>query len=209
MAEIRFPVATSDTPLEFDTLPVLKTCHFHYDGMEQRGIAMVYTCARLYVLQGMLRLSVCAFERSPAPPASRIALALHAGGEALAAMVLAPGRATDGLALWMMEKAARPPLTEPFGRAANAAVPAERFSGEDEQGWYWGARAELPRAVAGQLGLRLAEGNIFSGALYKYRQGVPAWGSTCAGPPLDTSTFGALVVTNHRAAPPGEKERMA
>jgi hypothetical protein len=209
MAEMRFPVATGNAPLEFDTLPVLKTCHFHYDGLEQRSIAMVYAYARLYVLRGVLRLSLCAFERIPPPPASRMAFALYAGGRALAAAVLAPPRAVDGLALWVMDKTARPPLTGAFGRAADAAVPAERFSGEDEQGWYWGARAELPRAVAGQLGLRLAGGDIFSGALYKYRQGVPAWGSTCAGPPMDASALGAFVVTNHRVAPPDEKERMA
>ncbi len=150
---------------------MVKTTCFGYDaaGADGRRAAMVYTYARLYWLRGGLMLSLCAFERDPAPPGSRVAFAL-AGDEALMLAVLGPKR----MELRQWPQASRPGLVD----AAPEVFPltARYFSGVDEQGWHWGATARLEGELLARAGVKPEGG--FAGALFKFCEGVPALGAS-------------------------------
>lgn len=190
---VTFPVTMSGSPLEFDTLPALKTRRFFGSGSaEARTAARIYTMARLYLLDGALRLSLVAFEREPAPQ-SRVLFALAGEDTAadgkLALVCLSPGEAR----LMLADAATPPPLWEPFGKAVSQPLPAEFFAGVDEQGWYWGAQTALPADALQQAGCRPAQGAAFRAALYKFCEGAPAFGTSAmaakAEHPLDALGF--------------------
>lgn len=195
-----FPVTLSGAPLEFDTLPALKTRYFsHGSDDASRNAAEVYTMARLYVLRDTLHLSLAAFERDPAP-GSRLLFAL--GGQAEAAdapyalVALAPGFAR-------LQLPARRPMALGEAEALPAReLPCERFGGVDEQGWHWGARLQLPQSLADEAGCRFAQGAGFGGLLLKHSTGQPAaFGASHPVPdadrPLDPAAFGSFEVVTY------------
>lgn len=190
-----FGVASSGTPLVFDTLPALKTTHFVHDGtLPSRDIASVYTYARLYILRGDLQLSLTAFERGPGAE-SRVAFAFGCdGGDRLAFAELSP----DGAHLTLLPKRPAPGLWQPPCQGAPLA--SAPFAGVDEQGWYWGAQLSVPAHLLAGTGCTLAPGDIFGGALFKYRTDTTGvYGSSIAAgaTPLEFDSFGRFEAESH------------
>ena len=182
-----FPITTSDTPLEFDALPALKcTCW-------QPGSHRVHTLARLYVHGGALRLSLCAFERQPTPE-SAMGFALAGGGQPVLFVGLDPAAA------WLQSFPATPTsLPGPAVPAASGSLVVERFSGEDEQGWYWGGRLTLPGDVLAQAGCTTQPGSTFRAGLLKYGTGPLGSSYRPADPekPLDATGFDEFLVVDY------------
>lgn len=182
-----FPITTSDTPLEFDALPALKcTCW-------QTGSHRVHTLARMYVQGGALRLSLCAFEREPAPE-SAMGFALAGAGR----QVLFAG--LDPAAAWLLSFPATPsPLPGQTAPAASESLAVERFSGVDEQGWYWGARLTLPGQALAQAGCTAQPGSTFRAGLLKYGTGPLGSSYRPADPekPLDATSLDEFLVVDY------------
>lgn len=182
-----FPITTSDTPLEFDALPALKcTCW-------QAGSHRVHTLARMYVQGGALQLSLCAFEREPAPE-SAMGFALAGTGR----QVLFAG--LDPAVAWLQALPATPcPLPGQAAPAASKPLAVERFSGVDEQGWYWGARLTLPGDVLAQAGCTAQPGGTFRVGLLKYGTGPLGSSYRPADPekPLDATGLDEVLVVDY------------
>ncbi len=158
-----FPVTISDSPLEFDSLAALK-CR-----VWQPGAHRVYTMARLYLLNGDLQASFSAFERKPLPGS---AILLRVGGQDAALhLCLTPEKAA------LLCGGAAPLPADVL--AQGSAVEARRFSGVDEQGWYWGAGLTVSGAALARAGIQVAPGVVFAGVLAKYQNGL-LMGASCA-----------------------------
>ena len=182
-----FPVTTSDSPLEFDTLPALK-CRYW-----QSGSRRVYTLARLYSLYGGLQLSLCAFERVPATDSS-IGLALTGNSGQMLWVFLTPKKA----GMLLLPTA---PATLPGTSALDNSVPlaADHFSGNDEQGWYWGGRLSLSQQVLAKAGCPLRPKGTFRAGLLKYGTG-PLGASYPPGDakkPLDATFFNEFLILDY------------
>lgn len=196
---MELPVAMSDTPLAFEALPALKvTCFCPAEpGAEQPATPPleVYTQARLYVLQRALQLELTVFEREPMP-ASRVAFVL--GGPAdgfllleLSPQVLGLHYCTKHANLWALPE-------------ENTALVPARFAGEDEQGWYWGARLHLEQATLAGIGCRLVPAARFAGGILRYRSTAGGFGASYPVPaganPLDPACFNRFLVAGRKRA---------
>ncbi len=153
------PVSKSLTPLVFDTLPALKVRH--YSG--KAALGNTYTLARLYALGSCLALSLCVFEEAPAEESH---VAFCVAGKTGAFLKFCLTKSTAELTL------CGAPQTEVL-----QTPKPERFTGQDEQGWYWGGSLLLPEAALQALGLGLAVGEEFGANLIRYRSDETVFGT--------------------------------
>lgn len=170
------PISKSATPLVFDALPALKVRH--YVGTPTGG--NIYTLARFYLLGEALALSLCVFEKTP-PPESRVGFAI--AGTKGRVLVLALGPKQVRLQLAPDEEAPPPPK-------------AAYFTGQDEQGWYWGANLTLPAEALAKAGAAPAQPTVFAANVAKYRTDETAFGTVFPAPlaagPFQPAYFGAF-----------------
>lgn len=157
------PVTKSGTPLVFDALPALKVRH--YQGRSACG--NIYTLARMYVLEDALALSLCAFEKAP-PPESRVGFGIGRPEGPVLELALGP----NGVQLRLAP-----------GQESLPPPEAAYFTGQDEQGWYWGANMSLGREVLAKAGVNLAQETAFWANLGKYRSDETAFGCAFLAPP--------------------------
>lgn len=155
------PLSISNTPLVFDALPAIKVNQ--YRGKSQSH--NIYTYARMYILQDALAFSLYCFERTP-PPQSRASLVLGRDADALLDYSLSPTEANLLLRLPNGTSSIYPPPEPSY------------FSGEDEQGWFWGAKAILPPDLLAMVGCHLHPGDEFRAAVLKTRTDEDAFGAS-------------------------------
>lgn len=170
------PVTQSNTPLFFDAIPAVKVRYYNEDGLP------VYTYARLYALGKQLAVNLCAFERKPSA-ASRIDFCI---GDSHKSLLLSLGEQQAEL---FLQQSGQPlfPLPTP---------PANHFTGEDEQGWHWGASFILPASALQQAGVTLTQHATFRAAVCK------RWEKDSC--PPETYAFGASasLAPNGKSCPP-------
>jgi len=178
----------SETPLVPDTLPALKTCW--YTG----GQPHIYTAARFYLLQQSLQVALTIFERTP-PAESRAGFAFGGISGHLAVVFLAPDTARLALldgqnppASWPLAEQDAPPFED-----------AAFYTGQDEQGWYWGARLGIGPEWLEKAGIVPAPGATFGVALAKYSTDSSTLGLSFPLPPgagpFEPSHFTATTIT--------------
>ena len=177
------PISKSATPVVFDTLPALKVRHYH----GRSALGNIYTFARLYVLEHSLAISLCSFEESP-PPQSRVAFCVGEAAGRFLRLALSPEEATLTLC--------GTPKEEPLPAPAPSY-----FSGQDEQGWYWGAHLLLAPSLLEKAGVDFADDEHFCAALVKYRTDEDAFGSAFpvqnGANPFDIAHFGSFAVVGY------------
>lgn len=154
------PVTKSSTPLVQDTLPALKA--IYYNGNDENG--HIYTFCRLYFLNNALAVNLCCFQRTP-PAGSRAAFALAKNAHCL--LLTLPPQQAGAPTLFAGDAQAFNGPVPPFGQPL-AAPGAQYFSGQDEQGWYWGANFELGAGILEQIGLQATVNNTFYAAVFQY-----------------------------------------
>lgn len=155
------PVSISRVPLVFDALPALKVRHYE-SGMQPGN---VYAFARLYVWQRSLALSLSVFEKDPAGD-SRVSFGV-CGKEKAAVLVAQLSPASLTLT-----------LHGPAGEEALPPPEVARFSGADEQGWYWGGNCTLPPEALAGAGLDFAADTAFFAGVVKHSTGSEAFGAS-------------------------------
>lgn len=153
-------VLKSNTPLVADALPALKVQH--YTGQPAQG--NIYTFARFYFFQNGLDITLHVFEKEPSPssrarfvfgPLQGPLLSWEAGPQT-SLLTLVSGSQASPL----------PPLDSSF------------FTGQDEQGWYWGRHLFLPAESLSLLGSPLDNGQEFCAAVFKTQLNETAYGSS-------------------------------
>lgn len=176
------PVSKSTTPLVFEALPALKVRHY----CGKAAFGNIYTFARLYVLGAGLALSLCSFEEHP-DRESRVAFCV-AGQAGVLRLVLN----SESAELFYEDGEGKEQLPSPERTC---------FSGQDEQGFYWGANLVLPEEVLLKTGLRLSETQEFCAALIKYRGDERAFGSAFPvineEDPFDSAHFGSFRIVSY------------
>lgn len=165
-----FLVTRSSRPVVFDALPALKVNWYHTPA----AMPKVYSYARFYLHRNALALSLYAFERDPLPE-SRVAFAL--GGNSGRFLLLALGPHTVQLSVHGPEEHSflwQPPLV-------SLPPPApQRFTGEDEQGWHWGALLQMDRPLLQQVGFSPDADGEFRAAVFKYSTNSQDYGASFA-----------------------------
>lgn len=129
--------------MAYDTLPALKVVNY-YGGAEPK----VYTYAQMYFLKDSLSLRLTVFEREPKEPGGA-AFAIGGGGESFLLLQMRPSKTE----LFLCPKAPPPDLWSKSPGKALLAPEAARVQDDDEQGWYWGIQAVLPKEVLQMVGV--------------------------------------------------------
>lgn len=187
-----FAVTQSSTPLAFDALGAVKTTHY------APGALPVYTQGRIYLLNGCVQLELCAFEREPAAE-SRIAFAF---GGARAGFLLARLGPKGGATLELCPPGAPPVLWQAAQNPIQNGVAGQApIAGQDEQGWFWGARLAIDAAPQKLAEFLPDENTLFRGALYKYVEGEGVQGASFAPKswqaPLEYDAFPAFEAVSY------------
>ncbi len=142
-------VSKSDTPQAFDALPALKVKHFARCEQQEN----LYTQAQMYALNNTLMLNLSAFEKNPMPSS---ALGFCVSGREDCALVLQ--LFSNSAQLLFYTQSSQETLQTPI---------LQRHSGEDEQGWYWGASLCFSAKHLQRVGITCALGSEFYANLFK------------------------------------------
>lgn len=157
--DLMYTISYCVTPPQLDTMPVIKTIyHPLANGTGYRPLA--YSRCAYVEGHGML-IDLQAFERKPSdcgltpPHGSCIAAAFCFGGAVLCAVANAAGRCSIYLDGELQ---------------STITLQTHCYSGEDEQGWYWGVRFYLANEVLATASMtQLAVGSIIKADFYKFR----------------------------------------
>lgn len=152
-----FPISKSRVPLEFDSLPALKAVY--WDAAAQRR---VYTQAKFYLLEDAVQVNLLVFEKQPEQDS---AASFILCGTTACLVLTAQGPQAE-----IEVKPNGTSLNMLLHRERDKALPiaVQALSGQDEQGQFWGVKAEIPFALLKQAGIGLQEGEELSGGLVKH-----------------------------------------
>ena len=164
----------STAPLVMDALPAL-TARFY------RGKPALYTQARAYASPRGLHVGLWVFQRQP-----------HSGTRAYFAAAGSTGVACVAMTSTAASLHMLPLAPAPFPDDGPGTPDETRFfSGEDEQGWYWGGQCLIPAGTAATAGIECTPDSRFSVAVF-ISQGSTAGASCLLGPeetPVDPAHF--------------------
>lgn len=143
-------VSFSTAPMVMDALPAL-TARFY------RGKPALYTQARMYVSPRGLHVGLWVFQRQPQPDTRAYFAA--AGDKGMACVAMSATAA-------FLHALPLSPALFPGGDGAKPPDDVRFFSGEDEQGWYWGGQCVIPDDAMAAAGIECAPGSRFSAAVF-------------------------------------------
>ncbi len=176
-------VTKSRTPMVFDTLPAIKM-QYGYSSLPN-----IYTMAQMYALANDLAVCVRVFEKQPSKTEGTI-------------LVLA-GQADKALALSISKEGCRLDIASNTVSSLNQnnELPGlemkvmKKFSGEDEQGYYWGVSVLIPRNSLEEIKIDLNAGADFKALLLrKDKEKIIAASVNGIDDKMDISTFTTVTV---------------
>ncbi len=141
---------------EWDSLPVAIIKNYPFEKRDYKP----YTQARLCVCQGELNIQLISFEVTPSPK-SCIYAAFDLFPEEKKGVIAVKLYSGGSCELTLSRSAFSPEFSDP--------PPVHLFTGENQQGIYWGGNILIPSSSVGILyghGL-LSEGDVFEGNIYK------------------------------------------
>ncbi len=148
MSEKTVMVTYSDIPLEFDTLSAVKVRHYKSDNEQ------IYCYARFYCLKGALAVGVKIFER--ADIAQSLITLRTVNDDQVGGVEIEFGYLKSPKAV-MLDSSEQKDI---------AAPNVNYLSGDDNQGFYWGAEFIVSQELLAQAGIELQEGKLFLANLF-------------------------------------------
>lgn len=142
-------ISQSEVPLVFDAIPAIKVSHYVSQGLS------IYTYARVYALKNDIILNLCSFERDPIEESAIQFYFYQKGETAQMVVTLTPTKLFCEIEQDNGNKE-KIELEQPT-----------RFSGTDEQGWYWGGNVTVPQIILRKIGIEVEVGKSFTGAVVK------------------------------------------
>ncbi len=171
-------ITTSGTPLEADTVCATKITHFSGD------IVPIYSYVRIYCIKGGLCVSFKVFERTPS---SHFAIKLAHGAD------------LPSLFIDFFADECTAVISNGTERKEDVKVIFEPISGDDNQGYFWGAEFTLSAGVLKAVDITAKPGELLLANFFVYTDHSNGIGSAFknADPPHLSQDYGDLLIVNY------------